>query len=193
MTQQNSINPLYRLSQEVAALLETMAEAKGYSTAVFLEQLVRKAALEARLIDKDHQEAALANLFDEIEVWKLSTSLLPNADFTLQVFERIGASQSVRARYDLAKTPLPGLSAEKRRKYVNQSIGRFCKRLIGWESDEEVPVAKDSLIKSYTRLKPPTPKKGKLSDTGEKLDAATQAAEKLDLVISEVTLVRAGA
>lgn len=78
-------------------------------------------------------------------------------DFTCQVFERIKSTPELKQLDDKATTPLPSQSADKRRQYVNQCIGRFCKRLIGWQSDEEVALAKDrgGLIKSYTRLKPP--------------------------------------
>ena len=55
-----------------------------------------------------------------------------------------------------AIVPLPGQRADKRKRSVNQRLGRFCKRLIRWESGEEIQLGKGStgLIQSYTRLKP---------------------------------------
>jgi hypothetical protein len=53
-----------------------------------------------------------------------------------------------------------------------------------------VPKGECGLIKTYTRFKPSPASKGNLSGTAEKLDAVKQTVEKLDLVISEITLVR---
>jgi hypothetical protein len=189
----NPENTLYRISVEAAALLETLAKAKHFTESMMIEQLIRKEAIETGVISTEHPEAAYSELVNEI------TKVAPpeHPDFTFQVLEQIKSTPELKELYDKAATPLPSQSADKRRQYVNQSLGRFCKRLIGWESDVEVTLAKDhgGLIKSYTRLKPPPARlttEGKLSDTAEKLNAAKKTLEKLDLVISEVTLVRSG-
>jgi hypothetical protein len=186
-------NTLFRISVEAAALLETVAKAKRFTESVMLEQLIRKEAVESGVISPGHPEAAFSELVNEIK----QVAPPEHPDFTCQVFEQVKSTPELKELYDKAITPLPSQSADKRRQYVNQCIGRFCKRLIGWQSDEEVTLAKDhgGLIKSYTRLKPPPARlatEGKLSETAERLDEAKQTLEKLDLVISEVTLVRSG-
>ncbi len=191
MNPENS-NPLYRISVEAATLLETLAKAKRFTEPMMIEQLIRQAAVESGIINPDHPEAAYAELVNKI------TRVAPpeHPDFTCKVFEQIKSTPDLRQLYDQAITPLPSQSADKRKLYVNQCLGRFCKKFIGWESDQEVTLAKDrvGLIKGYTRLKPPArlATKGKLSETAERLDEAKQTLEKLDLVISEVTLVRSG-
>jgi hypothetical protein len=186
-------NVLFRLSPDTASILEKMAAGKGFSEAMILEQLVRRVARETAVIDADHPEAAFESLLTAIE----DMAVHAHPDFTFEVFKRIEAASDIKTRYDQAIVPLPGQSADRRKWHVNQTIGRFCKRICGWESGEQIQVPKGecSLIKTYTRLKPPsTPPtaEGKLSQTAEKLEAAKQALEKLDLVISEVTLVRSG-
>jgi len=73
------------------------------------------------------------------------------------VFERIASTPEVLHLYEKAVAPLPKQRADKRKHSVNQRLGRFCKRLIRWESAEEIQLGKGSsmaLIQSYTRLKP---------------------------------------
>jgi hypothetical protein len=182
----------FRLSPDTVVVLEALASQRGYSPAAMLEQLVRQEALNRSVINADHPEAALLSLYNTIEGWTTD-----DPDFTLMVFKRIESTEEVRELYDRATIPLPGQLADRRKWHVHQSIGRFCKRLIGWESDEEIQLGKgeSGLIKSYTRLKRPPARltaEGKPSETAEKLDAAKQTIENLDLVISEVTLVRSG-
>jgi hypothetical protein len=191
MNPENS-NPLYRISVEAAVLLETLAKAKRFTEPMMIEQLIRQAAVASGIINPDHPEAAYAELVNKIA----RVAPPEHPDFTCQVFEQIKATPDLKQLYDQAITPLPSQSADKRKLYVNQCLGRFCKKFIGWESDEEVTLAKDrvGLIKGYTRLKPPArlATQSKLSETAERLDEAKQTLEKLDLVISEVTLVRSG-
>jgi len=161
-------NVHYRLSPDMTVVLEALAQNMGYSPANVIEQLVRQKALELEVIGPDHPEASFLSLTKTIEGWATD-----DPDFTIAVFKRIKATEEVRAVYDQAITPLPGQSAAKRKWHINQSIGRFCKRLLGWESDVEIPRAKGS------------------EDTAEMLDTVKQAVEPLNLVISEVALVRA--
>src|SRR5580658_492804 len=171
MNPENS-NPLYRISVESAALLETLAKAKRFTEPMMIEQLIRQAAVASGIISPDHPEAAYAELVNKIA----RVAPPAHADFTCQVFELIKATPDLKQQYDHAIMPLPSQSADKRKLYINQCLGRFCKKFIGWESDEEVTLGKDrvGLIKGYTRLKPPArlATNGKLSETAERLDEA---------------------
>jgi hypothetical protein len=146
-------NALYRLSPDIAAILGDVAKEKHFSEAMVLEMLIRKEAIEMRIIDANHPETAFWDLINAIEGWAIPA----HEDFTLKVFERIASTPDVLRLWEQAVTPLPEQRADKRKRYVNQSLGRFCKRLIGWKSAEEVQLGKGSigLIQSYTRLKPP--------------------------------------
>lgn len=145
-------NALYRLSPDIAVILGKVAEDKHFSEAMVLEMLVRKEAIAMGIIDADHPETAFSDLINAIRGWAIPA----HEDFTLKVFERIDSTPDVLRLWEQAVTPLPGQRADTRRRYINQSLGRFCKRLIGWESAQEVQLGKGSteLIKSYTRLKP---------------------------------------
>jgi hypothetical protein len=143
----------FRLPPEIADLLNKIAQAQGLSVPMVLEMLVRKEALEQGLIDTGHPEAAFGRLIETIRGWALPAQ----ADFTLSVFKRIESTPDTMALYEQAIVPLQAQRADKRKQAVNQRLGRFCKSLIGWESDEQIPVEKSSvgLIRRYTRLKPP--------------------------------------
>lgn len=143
---------LYRLSPDIAEILEKVADKKHFSEAMVLEMLIRKEATAMGIIGAGHPEAAFMYLIEAVEGWGMAA----HEDFTLKVFERIKSTPDVMELWEGAITPLPGQRADKRKQYVNQRLGRFCKRLIGWESAEEVQLGKGSidLISSYTRLKP---------------------------------------
>jgi len=145
-------NALYRLSPDIAVILGNVAEAKHFSEAMVLEMLICKEAIEMGIIGADHPETAFGSLISVIEGWAIPA----HEDFTLRVFERIASTPDIFRLWEQAVTPLPGQRADKRKQSVNQRLGRFCKRLIGWESAEEVQLGKGSigLIRSYTRLKP---------------------------------------
>ena len=148
---------LFRLSPEVSAVLSQVAAAKNFSEQVVLEDLVRKEAIRMGIIQTDHPEAALGELLEAIVQWGEPA----HEDFTLRTFERIAATEEALRLWKRAITPLPGQRADKRRQSVNQRLGRFCKRLAGWESAEEKQLGTGSisLIRSFTRLKPPTSSK----------------------------------
>jgi hypothetical protein len=117
-----------------------------------LEMLVRNEAIKLGIIDADHPEAAFGRLVNVIRQWVI----LDRADFTLSVFKRIESTPEILALYERALVPAPDQPAARRKQAVNQRLGRFCKSLTGWDSDEQVPVEKGSvgLIRRYTRLKP---------------------------------------
>ena len=147
-------NTLFRLSSESAIILETMAAERHYSEAMFLEMLIFREAIAMKVVAADHQEAAFWRLISEIEGWAIPAQ----EDFTRKVFERIASEPTALRLWEQAVTPMPGQPADKRKQYINQRLGRFCKRLIGWESAEEVQLGKGSigLISSFTRLKSST-------------------------------------
>jgi hypothetical protein len=153
MTTKEIDNALYRLSPDIAAILGMVAKEKHFSEAMVLEMLIRKEAIAMGIIDADHPETAFLDLINTIKGWGIPA----HEDFTLEVFERVESTPDVLRLWKQAVTPLPGRRGDKRKRYVNQSLGRFCKRLIGWESAQEVQLGKGSvgLIQSYTRLKPP--------------------------------------
>jgi len=145
---------VYRLSPDIAGILSDLAVNKNTSEVMVLENLIRKEAITTGIIGGDHPEKAYGDLTTVVEEWALPS----HADFTLHVFDRIDSTIDVRRLWEKAVTPLPGQQADKRKHSVNQRLGRFCKRLCGWESAEEIQLGKGSteLIQSYTRLKPPT-------------------------------------
>lgn len=171
MNPQNG-NPLFRISVEAAALLDVLAKANRFTEPMMIEQLIRQAAVISGFIRPDHPEAAYAELANKIAL----AAPPEHADFTCQVFELIKSTPDLKQLYEQATKPLPSQSAEKRKLYVNQCLGRFCKKFIGWESDEEVtlPKGRVGLIKGYTRLKPPAQlaTKGELSEAAERLEEA---------------------
>jgi len=144
-------NALYRLSPDIAAILGKVAEEKHFSEAMVLEMLIRKEAIEMKIIGADHPETAFWSLINKIEGWAIPA----HEDFILRVFERIASTPDALRLWEQAIKPLPEQRADKRKQSVNQRLGRFCKRLIGWESAEQVQLGKGSieLIQSYTRLK----------------------------------------
>ncbi len=150
MTQENE--NVYRLSPDIAEILSKLALDKNLSEAMVLENLIRKEAVETKIIGDDHPEKAFGDLITIVEGWAIPA----HADFTLHVFERIDSTPEALRLWEKAVVPLPGQRADKRRRSVNQRLGRFCKRLIRWESAEEIQLGKGStgLIRSYTRLKP---------------------------------------
>ena len=144
---------VYRLSPDVAIILSKLASEKNCSEVMLLENLIRKEAISTGIIGDDHPEKAFGDLIAAVEGW----SIPDHADFTLHVFERIDSTSEALRLYEKAIVPLPGQRADKRKRTVNQRLGRFCKRLIRWESAEEIQLGKGSstaLIRSYTRLKP---------------------------------------
>jgi hypothetical protein len=147
-------NPLYRLSPDIAVILVAMASKKRFSEAMVLEMLVLKEAIDMGIIGPDHPETAYWHLVNLIEGWELPA----HEDFTFHVFEKIASTPEALRLWEQAVTALPEQRADKRKQYVNQRLGRLCKRFIGWESAEEVQLGKESigLIQSYTRLKPAT-------------------------------------
>jgi len=150
MTQENE--NVYRLSPDIAEILGNVASDKNLSETMVLENLIRKEAIAMGIIGDDHPEKAFGDLITVVEGWTIPA----HADFTLHVFERIASTPEVLRLWENAVAPLPGQRADKRKRSVNQRLGRFCKRLIRWESAEEIQLGKDSikLIQSYTRLKP---------------------------------------
>ena len=146
-------NTLFRLSSESAIILETMAAERHYSEAMFLEMLIFKEAIAMKVVGAAHRGAAFWRLINEIEGW----SIPAQEDFTRKVFERIASEPTTLRLWEQAVVSLTGQPEDKRKQYVNQRLGRFCKRLIGWESAEEVQLGKGSigLISSFTRLKSP--------------------------------------
>jgi hypothetical protein len=150
-------NVLFRLSPDTASILEKIAAVKGLSEAMVLEQLVRREARKTGVIIADHPEAAFESLLNTIQ----GLAVPAHRDFTLHVFKLIESTPDIKTRYDQATMPLPGQSADQRKWHVNQTIGRFCKRLCGWDSEEQTQVPKGEccLIKTYTRLKPPPARK----------------------------------
>jgi hypothetical protein len=143
---------VYRLSPDIAGILSSLAAGKNLSEVMVLESLIRKEAIKTGLIGHDHPETAFGDLIEVVEGWAIPA----HADFTLSVFERIESTPEALRLWEKAVAPLPGQNADKRRQSINQRLGRFCKRLIRWESTEEIQLGKGSvgLIKSYTRLKP---------------------------------------
>jgi hypothetical protein len=143
---------LFRLSPDIAVILSKMAEERHFTEATVLEMLIRKEAIETGIIGADHPEAAFWYLVNVIKGWAIPA----HEDFTRRVFEHIDSTPDALRLWEQAVTPLPGQRADKRKQWVNQRLGRFCKRLIGWESAEEVQLGKGSvaLIQSFTRLKP---------------------------------------
>ena len=142
----------YRLSPDIAEVLSTIALSKNTSESMVLGNLIRKEALAIGLIGDDHPEKAFEDLFAVVEGWAIPS----HPDFTLHVFERIASTPEALRLYEKAVEPLQGQRADRRKRSVNQSLGRFCKRLTRWDSAEEIQLGKGTigLIKSYTRLKP---------------------------------------
>ena len=138
---------LLRLSPDIAAILRTVAEERHLSEAMVVEMLITEDAIKRGILGADHPEAAFWSLVGLIERWAIPAQ----EDFTLQVFERIASTPEALRLWELA-------IMNNRKKGVNQKLGRFCKHFIGWESAEEVQLGRSSigLIKSYTKLKPPT-------------------------------------
>jgi hypothetical protein len=149
---ENENAQLYRLSPDIAEILGNIAKNKHFTEAMVLEMLIRQEAINLGIIGVDHPETAFCNLINEVKGWAIPA----HEDFTLRVFERIDSTPDVLRLWEQAVEPLPGQRADKRKQSVNQRLGRFCKRLIGWESGEEVQLGKGGikLIRSYTRLKP---------------------------------------
>ena len=143
---------VYRLSPDIAEILSSLAVGKNFSEVMVLENLIRKEAITTGIIGAEHPEKAFGDLIEVVEGWAIPA----HADFTLHVFKRIESMPEVLRLWEKAVAPSPGQRADKRRQSVNQRLGRFCKRLIRWESAEEIQLGKGSvgLIKSYTRLKP---------------------------------------
>jgi hypothetical protein len=147
---------LFRLSPDVVEILGDVAIRKHFSEAMVIETLVLKEAIEMGVIGANHPETAFWYLINLIEEWALPAQ----EDYTFLVFKEIASSPDALRLWEQAVTPLPNQRADKRKQYVNQRLGRFCKRFIGWESAEEIQLGKGSinLIQSYTRLKPPCAK-----------------------------------
>ena len=146
---EKKIPAAYRIVRPIAETLEKVAEEKKQSSSMVLETLILKEAIDMGIVVQGSPDFALFELFDRIDNFNLP----PEEDYTFNTFEKIRNSDALRF-YNLAVTPLDGERADKRKQFVNQRIGRFCKKKIGWESGDEVtlPKGSDALIKGYTKL-----------------------------------------
>lgn len=141
----------YRIAKPFAEILERLSDDKKQSSSMVLEMLVLKVAIDMNIIMKDSPNHALFELFEKIDSFDIS----PQSDYTLKVFEQIMNTDAINL-WKLSTFPDKDKTANKRKQFVNQRIGRFCKKKIGRDSDVEVTLPKNSkyIIKGYTKLKP---------------------------------------
>ena len=149
---EKKIPAAYRIVRPIAEILEEIAEEKKQSSSMVLEMLILKEAINMDILVKGSPDFALYELFNRIDNFNLPAE----EKYTFNTFEEIKNTDAL-SLYTLAVTPVEGERADKRKQFVNQRIGRFCKKKIGWESDEEVtlPKGSNSLIKGYTKLRDP--------------------------------------
>jgi hypothetical protein len=136
-------------------LLRELAEARGVTDSVLVEHLTIEESKRAKLIDDDDPRAAFKELSEEIVRYLDSRNGRFDEHVTLDVFNEIKKTRRLASLHASAlKPPSRQVTAEQRRQFVHQRIGRLVKEHLGWESGDEVtlPRGSEALIRSYTRL-----------------------------------------
>ena len=143
-----------RIDSEAAKALARIAEEDQVTQAVSLEHLIFAEAMKRGWLRKDDSSVAFMALLDETAT-HLSKLQSPGEDVTLEWFRTIKADGRLRKLHETAmRPPSAKITPEKRRQYVHQRLGRFVKEFLGYESGQEVVLARnaDELIRSYTKL-----------------------------------------
>lgn len=143
----------FRIEPAVEAALTKLAADANLTKPMMLEKLILDASVGKGFIKRNDPAVILWQLFDWI---KYESGVVENQDYTRDVFAKIQSTPKALRFWEDATKHNPGERPEKRRQQINSRIGRFCKRLIDWESGPEVTLAKTAgmLIKGYTRLEP---------------------------------------
>ena len=124
----------------IVDLLEQIAKKRRQNTALVIETLITHAAVDEGLLTKDSRKTSLLRLLEAVgELLDENGAQRSNADVTLWVFQRIKDSSELVTLHKAALVPPSrGVTAEKRRQFVHQRIGRFVKEHLGLESGEEI-------------------------------------------------------
>lgn len=152
-----SVSLSLRIDAGIAELLPKVAEEHGLSVALLIEKLAVDEAGVLGLLPKSDPRGALVALVNEVRNLldeSQNAYLAKDPDVTLIVFNKIKDSPRLMKVYEAAISPPKGITADKRRQFVHQRLGRFIKDYLGLVSVEEVtiPRGSDALIRGYTRL-----------------------------------------
>lgn len=144
-----------RVTNQVKELVEKMASDDDISDAVFVERVVLEEASRRRLVSPNDPGVALMTLEKEQEKYLDSVRGKHDEHVTRDWFAHIQATPLLLKLHERAiQPPSSKISAEKRRQFVHQRLGRLSKQYLGLTSLGEVllPLDSGALIRSYTRL-----------------------------------------
>jgi hypothetical protein len=144
-----------RIESGVRDLFQELAEHHGLTESVLLEKLAIEEAARLDLIGDRDPRLAFRRLLDEIAEYLKGVGGRFDEHVTLQVFTWIKETPHLLKMHENAVKPVSrAVTAEQRRQFVHQRIGRFIKEQLGCESGAEHVLARGAgaLIKSYTRL-----------------------------------------
>lgn len=145
----------YRIENSIHTLLRELAEERGVTESVLVEQLVVEEGQRSGMIKESDPRAAFQKLLGEIEGYLDSRRGRHDRAITLDVFNMIKDSTSLaKLHREALEPPSAGITSEQRRQFVHQRIGRYVKEYLGLESGREVvlPRGSEALIRSYTEL-----------------------------------------
>lgn len=144
-----------RIESGARELFRELAEHHGVTESVLLEQLTVEEAARLDLISDKDPRVAYRRLLDEIAEYLRGLGSRFDEHITRDVFNWIKETPRIFKMHENALKPASrAMTAEQRRQFVHQRIGRFIKEFLGCESGAEqiLPRGSDALIKSYTRL-----------------------------------------